>query len=57
MAQLVIEPDADCEGPASLGVAEDDSELVAHEVRESTGDAVLDTENVGPTRLSDEAPD
>jgi hypothetical protein len=56
VAQLVNEPDAVSEGLA-LGVTDDDSELVPHEVRESRGENVLEAESVGPTGLPDAIPD
>jgi hypothetical protein len=56
VAQLVNEPDAVSEGLV-LGVADDDSELVPHDVRESRGENVLEAESVGPTGLPVAIPD
>ncbi len=56
MAQLVNESDAETDGPAALGETDDERELVSHGVQELRRDAEVETESVGPSRLSDDAP-
>ena len=51
-----LNPVAESEGLVR-GVADDDSELVPHEVRESRGENVLEAESVGQTGLPDAIPD